>query len=91
MIYGSYWYGIFQIPLKDDLLEVENPRSPDARNLAFVPDLRVKPVEGAFMSYRDPYYYLWFSRGKCCQFYKGFPEHGKEYVFPFPPVALSLG
>jgi len=93
LIYGSFWHGIFQIPLKDDLLSVENTNtgSPDARNLAFVPDVRVKPVEGAFMSYREPFYYLWFSRGKCCQFYKGFPEHGKEYVlFLFDPPWFGL-
>lgn len=83
LIYGSFWHGIFQIPLADSLLSVENPKRPDATHLAFVPDVRVKPVEGAFMNYKEPYYYLWFSRGKCCQFYKGFPEKGREYVFFF--------
>lgn len=79
LTYGSFWHGIFQLPLADDLLSVENRDHPDAVNLAYVPDNRVKPIEGAFMAYREPYYYLWFSHGKCCRFYKGFPKKGHEY------------
>ena len=83
LVYGSFWRGIFQLPLADDLLSVENTEHPDARNLAFVPDVRFKPVEGAFMTYRDPYYYMWFSHGKCCRFYRGFPKKGQECVICF--------
>lgn len=36
---------------------------------------------GSFMSYRKPYYYLWFSHGRCCGFHNGFPSKGTEYVF----------
>ncbi|PLB52776.1 endo-1,5-alpha-L-arabinosidase [Aspergillus steynii IBT 23096] len=79
LLYGSFWHGIFQVPLSDDLLSVEHPRRPDAKNLAFLPNRRVKPQEGSFMSYREPYYYLWFSHGKCCHFSKGFPKIGQEY------------
>ncbi|GES57485.1 arabinan endo-1 [Aspergillus terreus] len=80
LLYGSFWHGIYQVPLATDLLSVENPDHPDAKNLAYVPDQKVKPIEGSFMSYREPYYYLWFSHGKCCRFLgKGFPVAGKEY------------
>ncbi|KAF7591143.1 hypothetical protein BBP40_001917 [Aspergillus hancockii] len=79
LIYGSYWHGIFQVPLADDLFSVKNPKSPDAENLVFLPKEKPKPVEGAFMSYKVPYYYLWFSQGQCCHFGKAFPATGKEY------------
>lgn len=26
------------------------------------------PIEGAFLAYRAPYYYLWYSWGRCCEF-----------------------
>ena len=31
------------------------------------------------MSYHEPYYYMWFSHGKCCRFKRGFPPRGEEY------------
>ncbi|KAE8351242.1 glycosyl hydrolase [Aspergillus coremiiformis] len=77
--YGSYWHGIFQVPLAEDLLSVKDPEHPDAKNLVFLPEEKSKPDEGSFMSYQEPYYYLWFSHGKCCHFGNGFPAMGKEY------------
>ncbi|KAE8312366.1 glycosyl hydrolase [Aspergillus transmontanensis] len=79
LLYGSYWHGIFQVPLADDLLSVKNPEKPDAKNLVYVPDGMPKADEGSFMSYKDPYYYVWYSHGKCCHFNKGFPAMGQEY------------
>ncbi|KAL3482420.1 putative arabinan endo-1,5-alpha-L-arabinosidase D [Aspergillus californicus] len=77
--YGSYWQGIFQIPLTNDLT-IKDPEHPGADHLVYIPDAKQKPSEGSFMSYRAPYYYLWFSHGKCCQFEKqGFPKKGNEY------------
>lgn len=77
--YGSFWHDIWQLPLSDDLLSIENPRDPDAMHLTFVPHERIKPQEGSWMSYRDGYYYVWFSHGKCCKFQDGFPVRGMEY------------
>ena len=77
--YGSYWHDIWQIPLSDDLLSIESPDKPDAVQLTFLPNEKVRPEEGSWMSHHDGYYYAWFSRGKCCQFQTGFPAHGKEY------------
>ncbi|RAH66525.1 endo 1,5-alpha-arabinase [Aspergillus aculeatinus CBS 121060] len=80
LLYGSYWHGIYLVPLAADLLSVTEPERQNATtNLVYVPDEKVKPVEGSFMSYREPYYYIWFSRGKCCGFQNGFPAVGKEY------------
>ncbi|KAL5042897.1 putative arabinan endo-1,5-alpha-L-arabinosidase D [Aspergillus fruticulosus] len=78
--YGSYWEGIFQVPLAEDLLSVENATRPDADHLVYLPEKKPKPNEGAFVSYRAPYYYAWFSHGQCCHFKtQGFPKEGNEY------------
>lgn len=77
--YGSFWQGIWQVPLADDLLSVKDARRPDAVQLTFVPRAKSKPEEGSWMSFRDDFYYLWFSHGKCCNFQAGFPKRGREY------------
>lgn len=77
--FGSYWHDIWQVPLADNLLSIDDPHSPDAVQLTFIPGQKVRPQEGSFMSYHDGWYYVWFSHGKCCHFYKGFPEKGMEY------------
>lgn len=80
LLYGSYWHGIFQVPLTDDLLSVKNKKHPDAKNLAYLSNHKPRYIEGSFMSYREPYYYLWFSHGKCCGFQNGFPDKNDEYA-----------
>lgn len=85
LLYGSYWAGIFAVPLTDEL-RVENPEGPKAHQLVNDPDGEHKPLEGSFMSYREPFYYVWFSHGQCCLFEKqGFPNKGQEYA-SFPLV-----
>ncbi|KAL4958703.1 arabinan endo-1,5-alpha-L-arabinosidase [Aspergillus stella-maris] len=78
--YGSYWDGIFQLRLTENLT-VENPDSPSVDHLVYLPgNSDSKPDEGSFVSYREPYYYTWFSYGQCCQFDQlGFPKKGEEY------------
>ncbi|OJJ00035.1 hypothetical protein ASPVEDRAFT_51304 [Aspergillus versicolor CBS 583.65] len=77
--YGSYWNGIFQIPLTETL-SITNPKRPNPDHLAYVPNQRLKPIEGSFLSYKAPYYYTWFSHGQCCHFpIEGFPRKGDEY------------
>lgn len=78
LLYGSYWQGIFQLPLSDDLLSIAKKKHPNAAHLVSLPDEKPKAIEGSFMSYHEPYYYLWYSRGKCCGFAHGFPKKGKE-------------
>ncbi|KAK9592829.1 hypothetical protein V6000_003962 [Aspergillus fumigatus] len=83
--YGSFWHGIFQVPLAGDLLSVEDAEHPRAVNLAYEPAEKFKPIEGSWMSFREPYYYLWASHGKCCRFGDGqnakdFPAKGQEYA-----------
>lgn len=37
-------------------------------------------VEGSFMYYRSPYYYLFFSSGSCCGYDSSRPAAGEEYT-----------
>ena len=98
--FGSYWTGIWQVPLGWDLVSAATQsKDKSARHLAFEPWAvfpRSKntnplygdptgghPVEGAFISYHAPYYYLWYSWGKCCDFNpKHLPIRGNECVHP---------
>ncbi|KAJ5520232.1 hypothetical protein N7463_000685 [Penicillium fimorum] len=77
--YGSFWHDIWQLPLADNLLSVKDATGPGAVQLTFMPDAKTKPEEGVWMSFRDGFYYVWFSHGNCCNFQKGFPKRGKEY------------
>lgn len=82
LIFGSYWSDIWQVPLTLDLLAVVNSKRPDAVHLAFLPEEGHTggPLEGSFMTYTEPYYYLWLSYGQCCRFERtGFPKKGNEY------------
>ena len=80
--FGSYWSDIWQVPLMPDLLGVKDAEDPDAVHLAYspYPDLSgERPLEGSFISFKEPYYYLWISHGQCCSFKTlGFPERGEE-------------
>ncbi|KAB8079300.1 glycosyl hydrolase [Aspergillus leporis] len=86
LIFGSYWSGIWQVPLNMDLIPAGSTSRYNAHHLAKHPQaVPVKsdgqnpdplcrelsgrhPVEGAYISYHAPYYYLWLSWGKCCDY-----------------------
>jgi arabinan endo-1,5-alpha-L-arabinosidase len=47
-----------------------------------------RPEEGSWISYKEPYYYLWYAHGLCCVFNpKKLPPAGTEYV-RFDPAML---
>ncbi|KAI2790578.1 putative arabinan endo-1,5-alpha-L-arabinosidase B [Penicillium oxalicum] len=87
LTYGSYWTGIYQVPLTKDLLSPVSTTQPDTRHLAYEPQALGPPnpnadsicgdptgphaIEGAFTSYHSPYYYLWLSHGRCCDLDRG--------------------
>lgn len=80
-------------PNKND--KVDNKDSPKLENqaavqLTFEPGHGPKPEEGSFISQHGGFYYLWFSHGKCCDFEKGLPKKGDEYVFHSPALPLSF-
>ncbi|KAJ5780577.1 hypothetical protein N7457_005737 [Penicillium paradoxum] len=89
--YGSFWHGIWQVPLAEDMLSVQKADDPDAVQLTFMPGARTKPQEGSWMSFRDGFYYVWFSHGKCCNFENGFPGRGKEYSIRVGRAANARG
>lgn len=80
--FGSYWSGIWQVPLSDDFVSLGQNYKSDSTHLAAEPDAMMPggdnpdpncrddsgshPIEGSFISYHFPYYYLWFSHGICC-------------------------
>lgn len=95
LTYGSYWQGIYQIPLAKDLISPKSTTQPDARHLAWEPKSMALPnrlantvcgdptgphaIEGAFISHRDGWYYLWYSHGFCCNLNeKNLPAPGSE-------------
>ncbi|KAJ9211928.1 CAZyme family GH43 [Paecilomyces variotii] len=79
LIYGSYWTGIYQVPLSEDMLSMAEPQSPDATHLVYAPQ-GIHPAEGSFATYHAPYYYLWFSHGQCCDLNaNALPAAGHEY------------
>lgn len=100
LTFGSYWTGIWQVPLNDDLLSVDYTNiTSEARHLvseSSAPSPSVhdplpvsndpngpNPVEGPYMSYTEPWYYLWFSHGDCCTYDPdNLPPAGQEYAFP---------
>ena len=74
--YGSFWSDIYQVKLFPDLMSVQLDT---AKQLSFDPVLP-QAEEGAYMSYHDNWYYLWFSHGLCCGYnVSALPEPGTEY------------
>lgn len=87
LTFGSYWTGIYQVPLDGDMLSPKSTSEPDARHLAYEPNAISAParytttlcgdptgphaIEGAFISWHDGYYYFWFSHGRCCNLNQG--------------------
>ena len=79
--YGSYWDGIFQVPLSDDLRSLRdikgsnNIGSFSSSHIALNDNPAVKghgyhvgphPIEGSALSYHEPYYYVYYAHGACC-------------------------
>jgi arabinan endo-1,5-alpha-L-arabinosidase len=107
LTFGSYWNGIFQIPLGKDLISPASTTQPDARQLAWEPKSLGKPnrmanticgdptgphaIEGAFISYNNGWYYLWYSHGFCCNLKAdNLPPAGQEYVLVKSPLRPIL-
>lgn len=80
LTFGSYWSDIWQVPLSADLLSVENADDPNATHIAF--NAGFPAEEASFVSYKAPWYYLWYSKGYCCGLdIDHLPAAGTEYAF----------
>ena len=86
--YGSFWNGLYQVSLSDDMMSVPNANDlskDDYVHLASTGQGGSKnDIEGVFLSYKKPYYYLWYSQGRCCNFdkvdFNDLVENNQEYV-----------
>lgn len=78
--YGSYWQGIFLLPLNDDLtsISVTDGVVDGYIHAAYDTGSTNHFIEGSSLSYNDGYYYSWFSHGKCCKFNVTIPVSGNE-------------
>ncbi|KAJ5634856.1 hypothetical protein N7528_002698 [Penicillium herquei] len=78
--YGSYWTGIYQVPLSDDMTAPKSSVDLDTRHLIGPSDGGTNQLEGSFLWYHDGFYYLWFSQGACCDYDpNNLPAPGSEY------------
>jgi arabinan endo-1,5-alpha-L-arabinosidase len=93
--YGSYWADIWLIPLAADFLAIGGPSTASQLAYMTIPGQNntlptslpadtdpqgQRPEEGSYMNYHAPYYYLWYSRGQCCDFDpSNLPPPGAEY------------
>lgn len=66
MAIGSFWYGIFLVPLEWPSGKPVDGWEARTVNIAdrFLPG---NPVEAPYITHRDGYYYLFVSFGACCQ------------------------
>lgn len=74
MNFGSFWNDIYQVEMSSP----EKASSSDATNIAYNAS-GTHAMEGSFIYYRAPYYYLFFSSGICCGFDTDLPAAGQEY------------
>lgn len=84
LTFGSYWSGIWQVPLEWNMVSADYHNASQARHLAI--DVKPSglqhstpapldsdphgphPIEGPFIGFHNGWYYLWFSSGQCCGF-----------------------
>lgn len=75
MVYGSFWQGLFMVPLEwpsgklPGVQNLDNPLAESGIEPIKVADRGFPPnaIEAGFITQRDNYYYLFFSKDSCCQ------------------------
>lgn len=72
---GSFYGDIYQVPMNS----AGTAAASAAYNIAYNSS-GSHAVEGSFMYYRSPYYYLFFSSGACCGYDTDKPAAGEEYT-----------
>lgn len=76
MNFGSFYGDIYQVKMNSAGTVAGGSA---AYNLAYNSS-GSHAVEGSFMYYRSPYYYLFFSSGSCCGYETSKPAQGAEYA-----------
>jgi arabinan endo-1,5-alpha-L-arabinosidase len=74
--FGSFWADIFQTPMGSAPLKISGNFNPTNVILDPTPP---QPVEGAFLYQHGNFFYMFFSRGKCCGYDTDRPAAGEEY------------
>ncbi|KAK7731805.1 hypothetical protein SLS53_008626 [Cytospora paraplurivora] len=74
LTFGSFWDDIYQAPMKSPPKAASSSSYQIAYNSS-----GDHAVEGSFVYYRSPYYYLFFSAGICCNYDTDKPAAGEEY------------
>ncbi|RPA87701.1 putative arabinan endo-1,5-alpha-L-arabinosidase A [Ascobolus immersus RN42] len=74
MNFGSFWSNLYQAPMSSDLKRA----SGTPRQIAFEPT-PPQPLEGGYMFREGGWYYLFFSKGRCCGLDVDPPGWGEEY------------
>ncbi|CAN8104356.1 unnamed protein product [Discula destructiva] len=75
MNFGSFYGDIFQVSMNS----AGTKAASSAYNIAYNAS-GSHAVEGSYMYYRAPYYYLFFSSGSCCGYDTAKPAAGDEYA-----------
>lgn len=63
-VWGSYWEGLFLTRLNPDTGKLIE--GAEVINVANRSDVESHSIEGGYITRRGDYYYLWTSRGSCC-------------------------
>ncbi|ROV97396.1 hypothetical protein VMCG_06908 [Cytospora schulzeri] len=74
MNFGSFWGDIYQAPMNNPPKSAASSSYQVAYNSS-----GDHALEGSFVYYRSPYYYLFFSSGVCCGYDTDKPAAGEEY------------
>ncbi|RJE21660.1 Arabinan endo-1,5-alpha-L-arabinosidase [Aspergillus sclerotialis] len=74
MNFGSFWHDIYQAPMNSAATKVTGASS----NIAYDP-AGEHEVEGSYLYKFGDYYYLFYSKGKCCGYDSSRPPKGEEY------------
>ncbi|UPK99999.1 hypothetical protein LCI18_010934 [Fusarium solani-melongenae] len=75
MYFGSFWKGLFTVPMKSTPTSIASGAG--SSNVIYEPVTTA--VEAPYMFKQGNYYYMFFSKGKCCGFDKDRPAAGQEY------------
>ncbi|KAM5354969.1 hypothetical protein ACJ41O_001615 [Fusarium nematophilum] len=75
MYFGSWWKGLYTVAMKDTPTAVAS----GAGSSQVIYEPVTTAIEAPYMYKNGNYYYMFYSKGKCCGFDKDRPAAGQEY------------
>ncbi|KAM0331328.1 hypothetical protein ACHAQA_002998 [Verticillium albo-atrum] len=76
LTWGSFWSNLFQVRMASTPTRIASGAT--LKQVAFDPT-PPQAVEGPFVFKYGSYYYLFYSKGKCCDYVNSKPAKGEEY------------